>query len=79
MNLGSWHDSALLESWPEQTGAWQFIPGHEVSEPCPPRVPQLQVQPFPMQVGFTVGASAVPCSEPCSQGREQPKADLAPE
>lgn len=60
MNLGSWHDSALLESWPEQTGAWQLAPGHAVSEPCPPRVPWLQVQPFPIQVGFTVGALAVP-------------------
>lgn len=69
VNLEFWHDSALLESWPEQTGAWQFTPGHEVSEPCRPRVPQLQVQPFPIQVGVTVGASAVPLLRALQSGQ----------
>lgn len=72
MNLGSWHDSALLESWPEQSGAWQCAPGQAVSEPCPSGVPQPQAQPFPIRWDSQLLPGLCPSTDPCTQGREQP-------
>lgn len=81
MNLGSGHDSALIESWPEQTGVWQFTPGHAVSELVPPESPSSRLSPSPSRWDSQLVPWLCPSSESCSQGRDQPtlKGDLAPE
>lgn len=60
MKLGYWHKTTLTESCPEQTGVWQLMPGHSVSEPVRPSIPQLQVQTFLSRAGLVASVSAVP-------------------